>query len=401
LAHDPCSFLNIWTAVNANLTGHLSPDQPDLSPTTRAMLALRTRVLEAWMDKVRAAVPQARDLPAPIMENTLPAYFDTLSALLTPAYAAQAHNDLGAVASEHGGERARMTEYDATAVIHELQLFRDVMFAELEQGGVALGANERALLGAHVDATIRESANSFAVVQAALREQYVAAVAHDLRTPLSTAQMAAEMIEHTSDNDTVRRFAEKIVASTQRIDAMTRELLDRISFSKTAPFPLEIAQVDMAAVVRDVAQYAREHHALELDLEAEPLDGWWCRASVQRAIENLVNNAIKYGSSEPVRLAVSTTTARVQVLVHNWGTPISPEDSESIFQLYRRAGSSGIGGIGGIGGDGWGVGLSFVRRVAEAHGGSVLMSSSSEEGTSFVIDLPLDSRPFAGAPTAA
>lgn len=380
--------------MNTNLTGHLSPDQPDLSPATRAMLSLRAQVLEAWMEKVRAAVPEARDLPVPIMQNTLPAYFDTLAALLTPGCAARAHNDLGAVASEHGGERARMTGYDATAVIHELQLFRDALFAELERAGVALAANERALLGAHIDATIRESANSFAVVQAALREQYVAAVAHDLRTPLSTAQMAAEMIEHTSDNDSVRRFAEKIVASTQRIDAMTREMLDRISFSRTAPFPLDIAQVDMAEVAHEVAQYARERHSFELDLEVEPVMGWWCRASVQRAIENLVNNAIKYGSNEPIRLAVTTTTERVQVQVHNRGTPIAPADSESIFQLYRRAGTGGLG-------EGWGVGLSFVRRVAEAHGGSVLMSSSAEDGTSFVIDLPADSRPFAGAPTAA
>lgn len=379
--------------MNANLTGHLSPEQPDLSAGTRAMLALRRQVLEAWDERVRATVPQARGLETAILQNTFPAYFDTLAALLTPGYAAQAHNDLGAVASEHGGERARLTPYDATAVIHELQLFRDILLDELERAGAPLSAEERTLLGAHVDATVRESANSFTVVQAALREQYVASVAHDLRTPLSTAQMAAEMIEHSSDDEAVRRFAGKIVASTQRIDTMTRELLDRISFSKTAPFPLEIAQVDMADVARDVAQDARALHAIELELEVDAIPGWWCREAIQRAIENLVNNAIKYGSSEPIRLGVTTTTARVQVLVHNRGKPIALEDSEGIFQLYRRA----DGGRG----DGWGLGLPYVRRVTEAHGGSVLMSSSVEEGTSFVIDLPTDARPFASAPTAA
>jgi signal transduction histidine kinase len=330
----------------------------------------------------------------PILEDTLPAYYDTLAALLTPGYSVRARNDLGAVASEHGGERARMTVYDATALIHELQIFRDTLFAALEQGGVALTQDERTVLVASIDATIRESANSFAVVQAALREQYVAAVAHDLRTPLSTAQMAAQMIEHTSSDETVKRYAGKIVASTQRIDVMTRELLDRISFSKSGPFPLHIAQVDMADVAREVAQYAQNFHAVELELEVEPVTGWWCRESMQRAVENLVNNAIKYGSNAPIRLAVSTTTERVQVLVHNLGAPIAPEDSESIFQLFRRAGNQDAG-------EGWGVGLPYVRRVAEAHGGSVLMSSSQEEGTSFVIDVPTDSRPFAGAPTAA
>lgn len=82
------------------------------------------------------------------------------------------------------------------------------------------------------------------------------------------------------------------------------------------------------------------------------------------------------------------------MVVHNQGDPIAPEDSESIFQLYRRAGSQGQGG-------GWGVGLPYLRRVAEAHGDSVLMSSSQDDGTVFVIDIPTDARPFNGAPTAA
>lgn len=381
--------------MSENLTGHLSPDDPGLSPITRAMLAVRSEVLQAWMDQVRGTVPQARELPLPILGNTLPAYFDTLAALLTPGYTARVVNDLGAVASEHGGERARLTEYDATAVIHEMQIFRDTLFRELAHHGVSLEAGEQAVLSAHIDATIRESANAFTVVQAALREQFVASMAHDLRTPLSTAQMAAEMISHTSSDPGVRRFAEKIVASTQRIDGMTRELLDRIAFCKTGSVRLDIQHVDMAALMREVVQAIEVAHPIELVLEREPIEGWWCGDAIRRAVENLVNNAIKYGSSDaPVRLVVSTTQERVQVVVHNQGEPIAPEDSESIFQLYRRAGSQGPGG-------GWGVGLPYVRRVAEAHGGSVLMSSSQEDGTVFVIDIPMDARPFNGAPTAA
>lgn len=381
--------------MSANLTGHLSPDDPELSPVTRAMVALRGQVVQAWIDAVRGTVPQAKELPLAIAENTLPAYYDTLAALLTPGYSARVVTDLGALASEHGGERARMTSYDATALIHELQIFRDVLFRELERHGVALDAGQRATLFAHIDATIRESANAFTVVQAALREQFVASMAHDLRTPLSTAQLAAEMINHTSSDEGVRRFAEKIVASTQRIDGMTRELLDRIAFCKTGPVRLLIERFDLVALVRDVAQSAEAFHPVELAFDAEPIEGWWCGEALRRAVENLVNNAIKYGDRvAPIRLTVSTTPERVQVMVHNRGQPIAPEDSESIFQLYRRAGNQGPGG-------GWGVGLPYVRRVAEAHGGSVLMSSSMEDGTTFVIDVPTDARPFAGAPTAA
>ncbi len=381
--------------MTANLTGHLSPDDPELSPVTQAMVALREPIVQAWMDEVRGTVPQAAELPVAIAENTLPAYFDTLAALLTPDYSARVVTDLGALASEHGGERARLTMYDATALIHELQIFRDVLLRELARHGVVLDEGQRATLVAHIDATIRESANAFTVVQAALREQFVAAMAHDLRTPLSTAQLAAEMINHTSKDENVRRFADKIVASTQRIDGMTRELLDRIAFCKTGQVALVIDHFDMVALVRDVVQSAEAFHAIELAPGEETIEGWWCGEAVRRAVENLVNNAIKYGDRiAPIKVTLSTTLERVQLMVHNRGTPIAPEDSESIFQLYRRAGSQGPG-------QGWGVGLPYVRRVAEAHGGSVLMSSSIEDGTVFVIDIPLDARPFAGAPTAA
>ncbi|MFN3791963.1 sensor histidine kinase [Massilia sp.] len=385
--------------MSANLTGHLSPDDPALSPVTRAMVALRRPIVDAWMSEVRAAVPQARELAPPIAENTLPAYFDTLAALLTPGHSARLLTDLGALASEHGGERARMTGYDATAVIHEMQIFRNVLFRELARHGVTLDEAQRATVFAHIDATIRESANAFTVVQAALREQYVAAIAHDLRTPLSTAQMAAEMINHTSQYPNARRFADKIVASTQRIDGMTRELLDRIAFCKTGKVSLQIDRVDLAALVREVAQSAEAFHPVALAIDAGPVEGWWCGDAIRRAVENLVNNAIKYGDREaPIRLTVSTAPLRVQVMVHNQGPPIALEDSESIFQLYRRAGKQGLAEGNG---EGWGVGLPYVRRVAEAHGGSVMMSSSLEDGTAFVIDIPLDARPFAGAPTAA
>ena len=59
--------------MSANLTRHLFPDDPDLSPVTRAMVVAREQVLQARMEQVRGTVPQARALPLPILENTLPA----------------------------------------------------------------------------------------------------------------------------------------------------------------------------------------------------------------------------------------------------------------------------------------------------------------------------------------
>lgn len=359
-------------------------------------MAQREAVVNAWMDTVRKAIPKAVPLHLAILGNTLPAIVDTVAMLLTESERDHAVSDLASLATEHGGERARLTPYDITTLIHELQLFKQVVFARMEQAGTPLDLEQRSLVANCIDNMMRDSANAFAAVQAALREQFVASITHDLRTPLSNARMAAELIERMSDNPDVRQLAQTILRSAGRIDAMTCELLDRIVFGGSGRLALRITEFDLVELAREVAGGIEASPRVELDLPQEPLCGHWCRDTLRRAMENLVGNAIKYGRpGEPVQLAVCSKFDRVKVAVHNDGDPIAPEDCESIFQLYRRA-ARGKYGV-----QGWGVGLPFARKAAEAHGGSIVVASNSQEGTTFVIDIPRDARPYQGAATAA
>lgn len=383
-------------SMSSNLTGTADPAQPGLAPATRALMACREQVVRAWMDAVRKAVPKAVPLHVAILGNTLPAIVDTVAMLLTDAERTHASSDLTVLATEHGGERARLTPYDVTTLIHELQLFKQVLFAEMEQGAVPLEPGQRMLITSSIDNMIRDSANAFAAVQAALREQFVAALTHDLRTPLSNARMAAELIERMAGDDDVRQLARTILRSAQRIDTMTCQLLDRIVFGGSGKLALRIEEVDLAELAREVAGAVDPAQRIELTLPPESLIGHWCRETLRRAVENLVGNAFKYGRpGAPVQLTVSCDLERVRIAVHNDGDPIALEDCESIFQLYRRAAH------GHDTARGWGVGLPFARKVAEAHGGSIIVASNPQDGTTFVIDIPRDARPFQGAASAA
>jgi signal transduction histidine kinase len=382
--------------MSSNLTGTTDPGQPGLAPATRSLMARREDVVNAWMAAVRNNVPKALPLHLAILANTLPAIVDTLALLLTEPERTHATSDLVVLATEHGGERARLTPYDITTLIHELQLFKQVLFAQMEQAGTALDLEQRALIASSIDNMIRDSANAFAAVQAALREQFIASITHDLRTPLSNARMAAELIERMAGDEDVRQLAHTILRSAERIDAMTRELLDKIVFGGSGKLALRIAEFDLAELAREVAGAIDAAQRVELDLPQQPLRGHWCRETLRRAMENLVGNAIKYGRpGAPVQLSAGSSFDRVTIAVHNDGDPISPGDCESIFQLYRRAarGKSGV--------QGWGVGLPFARKAAEAHGGSIVVASNPQDGTTFVIDIPLDARPYQGAATAA
>jgi signal transduction histidine kinase len=120
---------------------------------------------------------------------------------------------------------------------------------------------------------------------------------------------------------------------------------------------------------------------------------WWDRAAAQRALENVMGNAVKYGAPDtPIRVKIALVNERVMLSVHNEGEPIPPDQMESIFQVFRRADPAKEANI-----EGWGIGLPYVRSVAESHGGSVVVDSAVSRGTTFVIDIPLDARPLQSA----
>jgi len=107
---------------------------------------------------------------------------------------------------------------------------------------------------------------------------------------------------------------------------------------------------------------------------------------MRRIIENLCNNAIKYGAGDhPVTVSVAQNGPdEVSVSVHNWGLPIPPEDQKLLFQQYRRMDSAQKG---------WGLGLTLVEGLAKAHRGTVRVESTRETGTTFTVTVARDMRP--------
>ena len=376
------------------IIGLAHADPAQLSGVTQTVLALRTQVIKAWKSNVQFELGRADELEAPILENTMPSFYDSLALLLTPEFHERGEADISVVAAEHGGERARLTRYDTTTLIHELQIFRRVFFETLHDQDVQLTPAQSSAIHISIDRAVRDSASAFASVQAALREQFAAAMVHDLRTPLANAHLAAELIVRASSLAQAQGLARRILQNTTRIETMARELLDNLLFVGSEGLPLRIDHVDMTELAKETVEHAATFHGIDIGLDAVPAEGYWCRGSLRRALENLVSNAIKHGDpGAPVQLWVEKTESRVKVSLHNEGKPIPLEDTESLFQLYHRAEEARSKSVG------WGVGLPFVRQVAESHGGSVLVSSTAEGGTTFSIDMPLDARPFVDAPT--
>ncbi|QNA88787.1 hypothetical protein G4G28_10275 [Massilia sp. Dwa41.01b] len=131
------------------------PDQQDLAPTSRRMLALRDRVFARWEERVRAAIGEADALRHPVLVDTLPAFYDNICEAVTPGYP-RADAVAGAtIAAEHGGERARLSAYDHEALIGEYQILRSVILEVLQEDGATLTLRETAAIHHAIDGGIR------------------------------------------------------------------------------------------------------------------------------------------------------------------------------------------------------------------------------------------------------
>lgn len=371
-------------------------DEKQLSNISKKMLALRDSVFEEWEQRVRASISPAEELKHPILINTFPTFYDNIAEALTPSYPRPKTGDSSSLPAEHGGERARLTNYDPQAVISEYQILREVIFDVLHRHDVQITQQDILTINTSLDAGIKDSMNAFAATQLMLREQFVAALTHDLRGPLGSISLAAQLVLLATEPAKMKVFAARIIDNVERMDAMITELLDCIAFQEGKQLKLKLSHFDIQEIVKEVQAHHTALNGPRFSFEGGSVQGWWSRDAMKRVLENLLGNAVKYGTlNTPIHIKINEEHERLLLSVHNEGPPIPIEEQEIIFQIFKRAQAAKDGNK-----KGWGVGLPYVRGVAESHGGSVCIDSTVKLGTTFLIDIPVDARPFQGAPVS-
>lgn len=203
------------------------------------------------------------------------------------------------------------------------------------------------------------------------RTQTVAAIAHDLRTPLTRLRFRAEQV-----TDAVR---ERMAADIEEMDALIAQAM---AFVRGEATPERRERLDLCALARDcVAGYAETGAAVTMDacrptwVEADP-------ATVKRALGNLIGNALKYAGSTRVTAGAADGLAVIQV--HDEGSGLPPDELEAVFEPFRRGEASRSRETGGAG-----LGLTIARQAARAHGGDVTLQARPSGGLTATLTLPL------------
>lgn len=222
----------------------------------------------------------------------------------------------------------------------------------------------------------------------AFRERLLAILGHDLRQPLSTITLTAEvLLKHEGLPEGLLRSAQRLARAAARMGRMIADLLDVARVRQGAGIPIAPRPVDLGSIcstVLDEIRTARPDRQILLSRQGE-CQGEWDPDRLAQVISNLVTNALDYSPLEsPVQVELQGTAERVRMLVCNQGPPIPAELLPVLFDPFRRgshhAGAASSGGLG--------LGLYIAHEIVRAHGGEIQVTSEQGPGTIVSVELP-------------
>lgn len=232
------------------------------------------------------------------------------------------------------------------------------------------------------------------------QSEFTAAVSHELRTPIAAIRSLADNLADglVREPEQARLYGEQIARQGARLTDMVEQVL-ALAAGDSVRGPRDPRPVEVAPVVRDaVAEVAAGAPgvAMEVDLPADlpPVTG--DRQALERAVANLVGNAVKHGGDGVrVRARAAAEGREVEVAVSDRGPGIPAAERERLFEPFFRGQSARSRQL-----PGSGLGLHLVQRIAAAHGGRVEVDSTPGRGSTFTLVLPARAEPALAADPA-
>ncbi|MBA4288129.1 MAG: histidine kinase [Pseudomonas sp.] len=218
-----------------------------------------------------------------------------------------------------------------------------------------------------------------------LREQFIAVLGHDLRTPLSAIRMSADLLETKVEDKRSLNFIAAIRNSSVRMGVLIENILDFARGRLGGGIPVQRKMVDdLQRTLRMTLEEVQVSHPQATFIHTLDVPtGVYCDAlRISQLLSNLLGNAVTHGSiSEPIVLNAWAENDEFVISLTNQGTPIAPHLIPLLFEPFSRSEA-------GQRCEGLGLGLYIASQIATAHNGSLSVTSDSESGTCFVARFP-------------
>ena len=372
-------------------------DLPDVTADLDKFAALVRQespaLLARWREQVRA-LPGAKHLDTPTLNDHLP----SLLAELTDALIAKSDETIPEVlkegsAPQHGRQRVD-DAFDIVEVVAEYSILRGCVHDLAEEHGMVLQGKAFRIVNRVFDHAIGLALEAYATQRAldvqSRREEYLAFVAHDLRTPLSAISLAGRVLEITmtaqgASTEAARMF-NALRRNVQQLEKLVTKVLEENTNLETeVGFKLVRRSFDLwplvETLIHDLHPVAGTYSTQLSNQVPDDLVVHTDASLLRRVFQNLIANAIKYTPRGKIVIGARLLDADsgVECWVSDDGTGIPPELVDRIFEK----GETGPGGD-----DSTGLGLAIVKSFIEAGGGKVTVESKQGAGSTFRFSIP-------------
>jgi len=222
------------------------------------------------------------------------------------------------------------------------------------------------------------------------RQEFLTNVSHELRTPLSSIKLMLETVDESPGDEARDLFVPQALAQVDRLTVLVQRLLEQAR-AESGALRLELREVDLESVAQPIVQaFEPQAAAKNVRLELHPLRPVRLQADPERLAQilvNLIDNALRFtpeGGS--VTTEIDADGAEAVVRVSDTGIGIPYRDLPYIFERFYVVDRSRARDVSGVG-----LGLSIVKHIVEAHGGTITAESMLGSGTKFTVRLPFAS----------
>jgi len=213
---------------------------------------------------------------------------------------------------------------------------------------------------------------------------------HEFKTPLTNISLAGNrmMKEPSQQADKIKHYSGIILGENEKLRMQVEQVLGMTALER-GEIPLLKAEVDMHELILDALKYIgiqveNREGFVKMELNAEHHRVLGDRTHLANVISNLVDNAIKYSSEAPeILVQTSNSGGSLLISVADHGIGIDKEYQKKVFDTFFRVPTGNVHDV-----KGFGIGLAYVKKIAELHGGTIALESEKGSGSSFTILLP-------------
>lgn len=363
----------------------------------------KDHIIQQWVETVETEIPHSQEYEQPTIMNSVPDLIDAL----VEAIRSQDVNHIKVRGETHARQRVSFSEYSLRHIIKEYRLLKRTLFKVLDDQYENMSSVERDIITYVIDEAVEQASDAFYKFRQAedhsnqeeveklldqmkdqdmLRDQFIAALSHDIRSPLNNTLSAVEMLEtrlSQANDKLIEKLLNVIKLSMAKGNDLINNLLNVSLIQSGEHLPIHREEGDLLEEIKTSLYGLNPDIQAKINLQADQAEviGYWDVKALRRAIDNLVSNALKHGDpGSDVNIGIRQGAHQTFIAVHNLGEPIAKEKQEELFNLYYRAAPEKS--------KGWGLGLTLVKGIVEAHGGKVEVDSTKEEGTTFTMMVP-------------